>query len=776
MKSPAVIFLFCLHFSNLHASIVKVSGKVIDRETQESIFFATIAAYGADSTLIDGTSTNEQGVFNLNLPKVFLYLEISSLGYKTFRIERENTDNLPKPWIIELESELAQLDEIVVKEERTTTELKMDHRVINFGADLQHAGVDLLEAFEQLPEIQTDPISGTISLRGGGNVKILVNGKPSPLNNQDLLQQIGASQVEKVEIITSPSAKYQADGLTGLINIVLRKDENIGWNATANASIGTNNRYSGRLSANYGTSFLNVSTGLSFSANQFQSTGDALRRIGSLEERQDYKTMFMGRVPSFNAGIDLFLSPKDELSLKGSFFLSAHDLPNTYIRENVNLARTRTDFLDNYHEHYTNEYNLNYRRNFTSKGHFLEFDYNLNANNNNLEQDIFIDDILINESRQDYDNRIHNIALDYTHPISDTWIIETGALFTRRTVSNKERIELISPADFETQQFEFASNTYALYLLSKFKWDKWNIQLGLRTEAFEGDGHINITSTSFEQSFTNLFPSVHFTYELGEKQQLAFGYSRRISRPSLYHINPFAFTNQSTFDREGNPDLVPEFTNNLEFTYHLNQNDFSFFSTLFYRGKTDIITSVFEIENDEITLMRFVNQGNADAYGVEFNIKFHRWNFWKITLNADTYWEKLKNINLESQNNRQYGYSLNMKNNFKLLKRLNTDLNIRYNGRRQSINGTNRPTIRFDWSMRYKMYNNRLTASLRVTDLFNTFEFEYERLGEDIYELQTRKPQSQNLIFSLSYNIVSNKKRKNRSRKKRNYREQGTSE
>src|SRR6056297_403405 len=229
----SVLFLFLgLTNSVVSAQNETYQGIIIDMNSKETVPFATVVVYNAD-VLVNGTTTDENGQFKIKAAEVFTHFDISFIGYENTILKRSEIDN-PKSIAIFLTPSVTALDEVVVEGEQTTSKLKIDRKIINLGADLQQAGATTLEAFDQITEIQTDLGTGSLSLRGSGNVRLLVNGKPSGMNPTELLEQIPASSVQLVEIITSPSAKNQADGLSGIINVVLKKYSAKGLNTNLN--------------------------------------------------------------------------------------------------------------------------------------------------------------------------------------------------------------------------------------------------------------------------------------------------------------------------------------------------------------------------------------------------------------------------------------------------------------------------------------------------------------------------------------------------------------
>ena len=262
MKPIFVLILLVYSFSLSGQQERVISGIVLDADTKAIIPYATIAVYRNDQ-LIDGVSSSKKGTFKITIKETCTHIAVSFIGYQKSTI---NITELKKNKKLEvyLHRDDTTLEEVVIQGERTSTQLKIDRKVINLGNDIQQSGVNALEAFDQIPEVQSDIATGTIALRGSENVQVLVNGKLSPLNATELLQQIQASSIDRIEIITSPSAKHRAEGLSGIINIILKKQQNQGVNLKVNSSIGTR-RYSVGLNGNYNNSWYNFKLSTSHS-------------------------------------------------------------------------------------------------------------------------------------------------------------------------------------------------------------------------------------------------------------------------------------------------------------------------------------------------------------------------------------------------------------------------------------------------------------------------------------------------------------------------------
>ncbi|PQJ80361.1 carboxypeptidase-like regulatory domain-containing protein [Polaribacter porphyrae] len=298
----SLLFIFICSLSFGQKKIIK--GKVLDSVTKVQIPYAIITIFNADK-IIDGTSTDKFGDFSIQLNTQATHLKISFIGYDLSTINLNNFTFIEAN-IFYLKPALNALDEVIINAEQSTTSLKIDRKIINIGADLQQAGATALEAFDQVAEIQTDLGTGTLSLRGSGNVRLLINGKPSGLNPTELLEQLPASSILRVEIITSPSAKNLADGLSGIINVILKKNSLNGLNVNINGGFGTK-RYNYGLNGNYSLGFINFRWNLSQAGRKMDSKQTIFQRYTNGNTRDFFAPHdFNGLVKTISTGIDFF--------------------------------------------------------------------------------------------------------------------------------------------------------------------------------------------------------------------------------------------------------------------------------------------------------------------------------------------------------------------------------------------------------------------------------------------------------------------------------------
>ncbi|WP_106792699.1 outer membrane beta-barrel family protein [Aquimarina sp. Aq78] len=768
IRTVSFILFFFIGFSIMSGQEIKMlKGTVKDQITQEIIPYATVAAYNNKGELVDGISTNDQGQFLLETDKIFTYFEVSFIGYQTTLVQFSEVGD-PTNISIRLQSMASTLDEIVIEADRTTTQLKIDRKIIDIGADIQQSGTTALEAFDQITDIQTDLGTGNISLRGSDNVKLLINGKPSSLDAVELLEQIPSSSIKTVEIITSPSAKYQADGLSGVINVILKRNINRGFNLNLNSALGTK-RYSYGIDGNYNLSFMN----LRFNASQSGREMDSKQTINRSFINGDTQSIFTphdfnGKIKRGVIGLDFFVDEHNEFSLGFDYTDDYHSFYNNSQYFDVTDRDDFTYTRNSAHSHFTSVFNANYRRGFNKEGHFLEIDYNLNNNKNEYPASDFEDDVFLFDQTIEEDNTIHAISLDYALPVSEKIQIETGASWNRSDTKNQQ---FFGPnnAVSTLNTFDYEEELLGIYGLTKFNIQKLDWQVGLRYEYFSSKSQNTLNSSTTDLHFSNLFPSIHVAYTFSEDNTLGLGYSKRISRPNLHHINPFQLGNPF-FRFDGNPGLKPESSDNIELNYQNNKRKLSWSVATFYRYRKDVILWVNTIEDNNVQVISFQNIGINHSLGIEATAKYKFTKYWNTILTGNYYYTMTDQNNLVTWDE-LYSSNLQLKNTFKITKKVSTDITYRHTPKRQNAFNYIEPRHRVDWAVRAKFLNNKLTANLRVIDVLDDNLMKRNTRTTEFSQRTVWKFQSQTLgfLFSLKYTLFKNGDRA-RNRKEREYR------
>lgn len=740
----------------------RLKGTVYDNQSHEPLPFATVVIYNGDE-LIEGRVTNDNGEFEITIPIVFSHLEISSLGYMVAEIPSSDIDvNTKLP--IGLTPQVENLDEVVLKTERTTTQQKLDRKIINLGSDLQQAGVNALESFDQIPEVQVDLANGTVALRGSDNIRILVNGKLTSQLATELLQQIPASQIDRVEIITAPSSKYRADGLSGLINIILKEKLDRGLNLNLNTTAGTR-RYSFGMDANYNLSFINFR--LNASRSNLKTIDDqTIERNFSNGNKENIFTpnIFNGSINRISGGFDIFLKDRHEFSITMDHTDDSHHYFNESFYSEVN-DRDDFEFLrESDHFHFINVLNANYRLNFDREGHYVEVDYNVNSSNNDYPLADFEDGILVNDQSLTENFVLQSLALDHNLPISDRLSLETG--FSRNTQELESKRLQVS----ETVQgsFNYDETLWGIYSSLRVGLGKFQLQTGLRWEQFKSESINAETNFVVNREYSNVFPSLHLSYPL-TNGSLSIGYNKRISRPNFHHINAFQIVNP-LYVWEFNPNITPEYSHNIEFNYLKRAENMGWGLTTFYRKRQDVILWTDQSTVDQ-QVFRYENSGDFYSYGLEGFLDFKFFPFWDTRMSLNHYITHIDQSESVTWD-RTFATRFQLKNTMNLSKKITLDITYFHNPKQQNPFNYLHPRSRFDLAVRARFLQNRLSLNLRAVDIFNQNILERFSETSNLKQKTTWdiQMQTRNFLISANYNLFENKQ-KNRNRKKRSYNE-----
>jgi outer membrane receptor protein involved in Fe transport len=640
------LFTCCMLLFTSHLvaqqTTINVSGKVVDANSQQAVEFATIMIRSqANNEAIRGTTTDLEGRFELDIPKQAFIVEVSFIGFVTQTIEeipiKEGKVDLG---IIQLSENSQTLDEVVVRAEKSQTEFKLDKRVFNVGKDLSSTGASALEVLDNVPSVNVN-IEGEISLRGSSGVQVLINGKPSVLASEqgNALGTITAEMIEKIEVITNPSAKYDAEGTSGIINIVIKKEERKGLNGSVSVNTGVPHNHSIGLSLNRRTEKFNMFSQLGVgyrelptdveNTNRNLIQGTALFSEGEEFRNENFYNVILGT--------DYMINKYNTLTLSGYFAYEIEDQPSS-----TNFQRLDSDdrLVSEWNRSEVTEatnpkyqYELQYKKDFPdNKDHTLLF----SALGNFFGKDqssVFTNTTVsgenedaLQQTRTNFQEAIYTFKLDYTRPFTDEITLETGAQYVANDVSNDFEVEdwidgeWISDPGL-TNVFEYDQKVLGVYTTGAYEGDKWGIKVGLRVENTELNTLLATTNEANNQNFTNLFPSAHTSYKLSERFSLQAGYSRRIFRPRLWDLNPF-FNIRNNFNiRAGNPDLLPEFTDSYELGSIYIIGKTSINASIYYRYTTEVIERISVFEND-VNIFKPFNIGTNRSTGLEVNAKY----------------------------------------------------------------------------------------------------------------------------------------------------------
>lgn len=740
MKNNFYLLVFLCVFSLTAAAQdhdIKVSGTVIEAGGQPVEFATVTLTDKTTQAMLDGITTDTKGNFLLSSPTPDFSVKISFVGFESKVIEEvtvvSGRADLGK---IVLSADSEVLDEVVVRAEKSTTEFKLDKRVFNVGKDLSSTGASALEVLNNVPSVNVN-IEGNITLRGAGGVQILINGKPSVLAEEGgALGTITADMIEKIEVITNPGAKYDAEGTAGIINIVIKKEERKGINGSITLNTGIPHNHSLGLSLNRRTEKFNLFSQLGVGYRELPNDGrDINRNLLTGETLYSEGTEFRNEnFYNFNLGTDYHINKYNVLTLSGSFAYEIEDQPSrTDFRIEDAAGNTLSEFYREEATAATNpkyQYELQYKKEFAEQedrallfsavGRHFGKDLNSFFENVNILGDETNGN---QETRTSFKETQTTLKSDYTHPFSEKFSVETGAQYFVNDVSNDFAVSnLIDgqtvPDPDLTNVFEYDQKVLGVYGSAAYEADDWGVKAGLRVENTDLNTLLVNTDETNDQNFTNLFPSAHLSYKFSERFSVQAGYSRRIFRPRLWDLNPFFNIRNQFSIRQGNPDLQPEFTDSYEIGSIYTFDKISFNVNIYHRYTTDVVERVVTFE-DNVSTSFPLNVGINRATGVELNGKYNPAEF--LTFNGDfnfNYFAREGEFEGASFDFDASRYSGKLTAKLKLPAQFDFEVTGQYESAFQTVQSLVSDQVYADLGMRKKILKGRGVINLSVRDIF----------------------------------------------------------
>ncbi len=783
------ILIFMLFCVSLRAQ--SLTGKTTDAQTGAPLAYATISLFNkADSALADGTITGETGAFALDVKPGIYFAKIEFLAYQSVFVDPVVVPSGNKPLdlgAIQLSPETAMLNEVVVQAEKSTMQMALDKKIFNVGKDLANAGGNATDILSNIPSVSVD-VEGNVSLRGSGNVRILIDGKPSGLvsfKGAAGLQQLQGNLIERVEIITNPSARYEAEGVGGIINIVLKKERTRGLNGAFDLIAGYPTNLGAAVNLNYRTEKLNFFINYGSSYRDFAGDGSAYQELYRNDTtfiyRQQNNRQQTGFNNSIRGGLDYFFNPKNILTAaytrRGSNMNrnSRLDYFDAVFTEN-NLTGISVRTQDETESEPNSEYSLAYKKLFERDGRELNAEVRFLDNWEDSDQDFtelyFLPDNapsgqpdLLQHSYNYETEKQLLFQLDYVHPFGKEGKFEAGLRSHFRDMTNdyqvEERIDGVwQILDSLDNNFIYDENIHAAYAILGNKIKRFSYQFGLRAEMTDVTTTLERTNEVNPRSYANLFPSAHFTYDLPAQNAVQISYSRRIRRPRYNDLSPFVtfFDDRNYFS--GNPDLEPEFTNSFEFGHIKYMDNASISSSLYYRHTTGKIERIRRVDNQGNAATKPENLSTEDAYGLEFTASWSPEKWWKLDGNFNFFRAITDGGNLgESFKSDTYTWFTRLTSRFTFWK--NTELQLRgnYEAKMLTPQGYRKPIWYIDLAVSKDILKNNGTITLNVSDLFNTRRFRSVSEGDNFYTYSDFQMRPTQVNLTLSYRLHQQKKK-----------------
>ncbi|TGD57936.1 outer membrane beta-barrel family protein [Flavobacterium humi] len=771
-----------------------ISGKIVDKKTSEPIPYATITIKDAGK-VISGAISKENGTFTVgNLELKNLTIEVQFMGYKTyqgnFNLSSENKSVALKT--IALEEEATMLEGVSVVRDRSTIEQKIDRKVVNVGKDLVASGTNASEILNNVPTVSIDPQTKELSLRGNSNVRVLIDGKPSNVDAAQLLQQIPSASIKQIELITNPSAKYNPEGMSGIINIILHKNANIGFNGSINTGVtfGKTPKTNSSVNLNYKVGKVNFYTNYGFNHGRNANHGYVNSSNPGLENLQNFEFNNLNNSHLVKFGVDYYINDKNTFSVYTNQSINHTGGTGKTIIDYSGLGNNdSSQYFRNRNKNNSQTYDAAFKHNFDKKDEVLDVEVNYSKTKNS--EDTHYDDSSTESNgslASDFDTRnvikgvtdYTQINIDYTNPLTEKTKLELGAETRIQTTKNnfnshKDGTQFSAPYDLvenADNRFSFNRNISAVYANYGTEWSsKWSTQLGIRMEYYDISGDFDKSETKFKSDETpqntssnesdrvtdkifTFYPSAFVTYTLNEKNSFNFNYSRRVDRPSIGQISPIREWSTPLIESKGNPELKPQFTNSFEVNYTRNMKVGSVTTGVFYRRINDEISRViFNDPNDPSNnrkILSFDNFNDNNAYGVEAsaNLKFTKW--WSANASADAYFKTVRgtiqNATTNALENAEIdvtSFNARMNNTFTATSKLKFQLFGMYRGRDLSLQFERKAMYKADVGLTYSVLKGKGTVTTRLNDIFDTMHFAfdgnipYRQYGAFYWESQT---------------------------------------
>jgi outer membrane receptor protein involved in Fe transport len=776
---------------NIYAGQGNVSGKIIDSNTKSAMEFVTVVLHSvSDSTVISGTVTDMDGKFMIsNLANGSYYIEINFMGFDKKIVQGINlneSNNKIDLGDISLEPMTNLINEVTVTGEKAKIEYKLDKRIVNVDKNLNAQGGTAISALENTPSVQVDA-QGNLTLRGSSDYVVLIDGKPSVVKGSDALKQIPASAIEQIEVITNPSAKYDADGNAGIINVISKKDKLQGFSGTLSASTSNTNSSNANALINYRKGKLNYFAGFDFANNTYNSTIDidniTIKPTGNERFVEDVKQFNSNDNLSFKTGFDFDLNEKNSFSVSASKGIQGYDhgsnarlhrwdnqLLNSFTTSNnyTDVAGDVLNFTADYRHKFADDHTLALSAVYGSWDGIVDnWLIEMNANEYYEEGDLASQ---LNSKKDEFSYQFR-VNIDYTRPL------KTGKLELGTQFRYESRIEDLlfrnydvasstwTKNDLYSYHQNYANSIYSGYVIFSDKLLGVDYQLGVRSEFFTRNIEFDTESNPFIFDKFMLYPSVHLSKKISEKHQLQFSYGRRINRPQPWILN----NNPSYIDPynifKGNPNLKFEYIDAFELNYRALFKKFSLSTQTYLRNTTNAFTAIRVMDSEGIMNHLLTNADSQVAFGVEqgANVEVTKW--WSLSANVNIYNYTLKTMISNSEKTQKINsWDANFVSNFNFKTGTRFQAMAYYRSKGVDAMGETTGAYTINLSANQSFFKGKLNAGISAQNLFNTLIFDYTVTTDQFDNLYRIGSEGPVFVVNLSYNF-NNFQQKKRGRK-----------
>ncbi len=789
------ILIFKLNFSQSYKynqpKEYIISGVISSLDNDELLEYATITLLNPqDKSVITGGISDNLGKFSIPV-KVGTYdVLIEFISFKNLTLDKVELNNNIDLGKIRLELDYEALGEVEIIAEETTVEVKLDKKIYTVGRDLSVRGGNAGDVLDNIPSVSVD-LEGNILLRGNDAARILINGKPSSLVGIDskFLQQLPSDAIEKVEVITSPSARYEAQGSGGIINIILRKSKKLGLNGSLSSSVGDPKRNALSSNLNYRNGKLNffnssgwndnLSPGGGYNNSEYYNGDEPNTFFEEDRQRERSRSGYF-----LNNGIEWYLS--DNTSIVGSFFYNKADsenVQNNFINQvdsfGGDILNQTIQTENEISNDFNREYNFNYETNFDDTGQKLTVDLQFDNSEDYENGDVLRDNELDEVINTKEESNSYLIKADYVYPIGNNKQFEAGIRISEDDNITDYKVfenidsEIVEDLD-QSNIFQYKEQINALYTQYGVKVeDKYSFLVGLRVENTIKDINQLTTQDYISKNETGLFPTFNFGLELDENETLTFGYNRRIRRPWSRFINPFPSKTSPINIFRGNPDLNPTYSNNIDFGYLKRfESSFTINTSAYFQRSTDTYNFINQENGETVQLNgveipvveRFpINLSTNERFGFELNLSYRKGRKWNINSNFNLYTNKVVGSYEDLVfDNESLSWSFRLNNKLTLPGKIEWQTRMNYRGPEETAITKRDGNFSVDLAFSKELFNDNASLTFNVRDLLDQGGWKTETFNQTFYndsEYRWRQ-RSYTLNFTYRFNQKKNQNRR----------------
>ncbi len=790
-----MLWVFVAIVSQAYSQNIEISGTVKDAETRTGLIGATVKMLNkSDSSLIAGAKADKLGKFLLNASKPnSAYLSITMIGYENKAVDLAT---------YQIKNSKIQLGEIILQVQAIETgtvevsaakdiiSTEVDKMVINVEKMASTSGGTAVDVLKTVPSVKVD-IENNVSLRGNANIKVLVDGKPSGIPAADLLEQTASDLIEKIEIMTNPSAKFDPEGNAGIINIIMKKKKAEGIAGMANINYGNFGRYNGMLNLNYRGMGYNIFAG--YSARLFKMDGDGTTRRTYLDTNNPVPIRWQKGIfdreysgHSINFGTDIYFNDFNTLTIIGSYNMGKRQRGDSSIYKNYGRNNQLLEMYNRTNDDYSPRDNFDLSLNYTNVIEPNKSEITFEgywAPSQNVPYDEYLQEAYDSlgmplsaftkyRTEEDYKTNYLSFKSDYFNQFTKESKLELGLSSFLRSNSIDYSYKNFDFADnnwikdkTRSNDFDYEESITALYSTYLDAWGDFSFQLGLRAEYTHTKGDQKTLKIVNLQDYFSVFPSIHLKYNYTEFFSSGLSYAKRINRPWYNHMNPFIDYDDPMEWETGNPALKPEYSHNMQFTNNLVTDKAMLNASVYYNYTSDGITEVSKLMSGGIvTLQRPENLANTEDYGLELYGSYQLFKWWRLDAGYN-YFETINgkaNAAAFDLQEKTHGWSANMSSDMKLWDFLTYQINAYYSGPSWWGQYESKESFSVYMGIRteFKLLGNDAAINFSMSDVFNTLNYSgTTRTKEYIFE-NDRKRMSNQIFLGFTYKFNGYKRSK----------------